>query len=220
MPKFIGEVGVKRLWNKISEQFVQKEVGKGLSTNDYTNTDKAEVAKVKDKVDINNVLTKDNTTEYTPSADYNPATKKYVDDNMGASSSVSDVYVLRVSAKDPLSSFTICTLNDKLSCDDLSVYTVTVLPDNAASSGYSGTAVVIDESNTNQIVLSNITSGNYITIMLGSITSSSNSHIMKYNIGRNSSDPTKYTLGVTKDTAGTSMGMTLIFSKSDHTFSV
>lgn len=33
MPKFIGEVGVKRLWNKISEQFVQKEVGKGLSEN-------------------------------------------------------------------------------------------------------------------------------------------------------------------------------------------
>lgn len=59
---------------------VDKVTGKGLSTNDYTDTEKAEVAKVKDKADINNVLTKDNTTEYTPSTDYNPATKKYVDE--------------------------------------------------------------------------------------------------------------------------------------------
>lgn len=28
MPKFIGEVGVKRLWNKISEQFVQRKLEK------------------------------------------------------------------------------------------------------------------------------------------------------------------------------------------------
>lgn len=33
------------------EEKVNKEQGKGLSTNDYTNTDKAEVAKVKDKLD-------------------------------------------------------------------------------------------------------------------------------------------------------------------------
>lgn len=31
-------------------------------------------------MDPNNYLAKDNTTEYTPTADYNPATKKYVDD--------------------------------------------------------------------------------------------------------------------------------------------
>ena len=31
-------------------------------------------------IDANNYLAKDNTTEYTPTADYNPATKKYVDD--------------------------------------------------------------------------------------------------------------------------------------------
>ena len=59
---------------------VDKIEGKGLSTNDFTDAYKAEVAKVKDKANIYNVLTKDNTTEYTPSTDYNPATKKYVDD--------------------------------------------------------------------------------------------------------------------------------------------
>lgn len=32
-------------------------------------------------VDLSNYLAKDNTTEYTPTDDYNPATKKYVDDN-------------------------------------------------------------------------------------------------------------------------------------------
>ena len=33
-------------------------------------------------IDANNYLAKDNTTEYTPTADYNPATKKYVDDKI------------------------------------------------------------------------------------------------------------------------------------------
>ena len=31
--------------------------------------------------DLSNYLAKDNTTEFTPTNDYNPATKKYVDDN-------------------------------------------------------------------------------------------------------------------------------------------
>ena len=57
--------------------------GKGLSANDYTNTDKAEVAKVTDKANTADVLIKTNTTEYTPTADYHPATKQYVDDNAG-----------------------------------------------------------------------------------------------------------------------------------------
>lgn len=41
-------------------------------------TFKGNVAKL---MDFNNYLAKDNTTEYTPTSDYNPATKKYVDDN-------------------------------------------------------------------------------------------------------------------------------------------
>lgn len=35
-----------------------------------------------EKADKDTVLLKDNTTEYTPTADYNPSTKKYVDDNI------------------------------------------------------------------------------------------------------------------------------------------
>lgn len=60
--------------------------GKGLSTCDYTVEDKAEVAKVKNKANSSDVLTKTNTIEFTPTADYQPATKKYVDSK---SSSVS-----------------------------------------------------------------------------------------------------------------------------------
>ena len=59
---------------------VDKIEGKGLSTNDYTNEDKAEVAKVKDKANTVDVLLKANAEEFIPTGDYNPATKKYVDD--------------------------------------------------------------------------------------------------------------------------------------------
>ena len=59
---------------------VDKVSGKGLSTNDYTDAEKAEVAKVKDKANVDDVLTKTNATEFTPTSDYHPATKKYVDD--------------------------------------------------------------------------------------------------------------------------------------------
>lgn len=37
------------------------------------------------EVDLSNYLSKTNTTSYTPTANYNPATKKYVDDNIVAS---------------------------------------------------------------------------------------------------------------------------------------
>ena len=42
------------------------------------------------KADKTNVLEKDNTTSFTPSADYHPATKKFVDDSVSASGVTSD----------------------------------------------------------------------------------------------------------------------------------
>ena len=42
----------------------------------------------KELASINNVLTKDNTTEYTPTSDYNPAPKAYVDNSISNSRSV------------------------------------------------------------------------------------------------------------------------------------
>lgn len=42
---------------------------------------------VSGKADTANVLTKDNTTEFIPTANYHPATKKYIDDQLGAAGS-------------------------------------------------------------------------------------------------------------------------------------
>lgn len=41
---------------------------------------------------LNNYLAKDNTSSFTPSANYNPATKKYVDDNTSNKASNTDLY--------------------------------------------------------------------------------------------------------------------------------
>jgi hypothetical protein len=38
-----------------------------------------------DKTDLNSYLSKSNTTSFTPTGDYNPATKKYVDDSIKTS---------------------------------------------------------------------------------------------------------------------------------------
>lgn len=38
------------------------------------------------EIDLTNYLAKNNTSEFTPTGDYNPATKKYVDDSMSSSS--------------------------------------------------------------------------------------------------------------------------------------
>lgn len=58
---------------------VDKVEGKSLSTNDYTNADKAAIASIADKVSASDVLTKTNTIAYNPTAPYHPATKDYVD---------------------------------------------------------------------------------------------------------------------------------------------
>ena len=65
-------------------QKVDKETGKGLSHNDYTDKEKAKLAAIpSDAVGEAQVLTRTNTTLYTPTADYHPATKAYVDAHAG-----------------------------------------------------------------------------------------------------------------------------------------
>ena len=67
---------------------VDKVTGKGLSKNDFTDDYKAKLDNLNTnisetlagKADKTEVLTKTNTTVFTPTADYQPATKKYVDD--------------------------------------------------------------------------------------------------------------------------------------------
>ena len=45
--KFIDQNGFLYIWQKISNIFVKKESGKGLSTNDYTTEDKNKLAELK-----------------------------------------------------------------------------------------------------------------------------------------------------------------------------
>lgn len=85
----------------IKDTKVDKIEGKGLSTNDYTNEDKAEVAKIRDKANTVDVLLKANTEEFIPTGNYNPATKKYVDDAIGDAIFDAQAADMRKSVYDP-----------------------------------------------------------------------------------------------------------------------
>lgn len=83
----IGELQTKV--SDIDDNKVDKVTGKGLSKNDFTDDYKAKLDNLDTnisetlagKADKTEVLTKTNTAAFTPTADYQPATKKYVDDN-------------------------------------------------------------------------------------------------------------------------------------------
>src|SRR6056297_2274659 len=78
---------------------------------------------INDKADKTNVLEKDNTTEFTPTGDYNPATKKYVDDNAG--SDLSESVIVNVSTEDSASvDSQIITLTDLSVSSDSDTYTL------------------------------------------------------------------------------------------------
>jgi len=81
------------------------------------------IGNVADKADKTNVLEKDNTTEFTPTGDYNPATKKYVDDN--ASGDLSESVIVNVSTEDSASvDGQIITLTDLSVSGDSDTYTL------------------------------------------------------------------------------------------------
>ena len=44
MANYLDKNGIVYLWGKIKAKFVTKESGKGLSTNDYTTTEKNKLA--------------------------------------------------------------------------------------------------------------------------------------------------------------------------------
>lgn len=46
-----------------------------------------------DKANVTDVLTKTNSTIYTPTANYHPATKKYVDDNIGGGGGSTSIFL-------------------------------------------------------------------------------------------------------------------------------
>lgn len=50
---YLNKDGVAYLWEKIKGKFVQKETGKGLSTNDYTTEEKTKLAGIEAKAQVN-----------------------------------------------------------------------------------------------------------------------------------------------------------------------
>ncbi len=76
----IDHVDEKDSTNKTAiENKVDKEDGKGLSANSYTDEDKALVKTVSSKADKTNVIEKNSTSAFTPTEDTHPANKGYVD---------------------------------------------------------------------------------------------------------------------------------------------
>ena len=59
----------------------------------------------------NLVLMKDNTTAFTPTADYHPATKKYVDEHAGGGGGISQVFYVGTTAPDNTNLLWIDTAN-------------------------------------------------------------------------------------------------------------
>lgn len=51
--KYLDENGLLYFWQKIGNAFVSKETGKGLSTNDYTTTDKNKLAGIESGAEVN-----------------------------------------------------------------------------------------------------------------------------------------------------------------------
>lgn len=64
---------------------------------------------IADTADPSNYLAKNNTTEFTPDADYEPATKKYVDDNAGGSAITDTV---TIASGETLSAGDLVNIND------------------------------------------------------------------------------------------------------------
>ena len=53
MAKFLDSIGVTHFWAKIKNRFVEKEDGKGLSTNDYTTAEKDKLAGIAAGAEVN-----------------------------------------------------------------------------------------------------------------------------------------------------------------------
>lgn len=75
--KLIEYIWVNNAWDPVG--MIEFDINNYYTKSEVTQLIAASLNEAKTYAD-NNFLKKDNTTEYTPTGDYNPATKKYVDD--------------------------------------------------------------------------------------------------------------------------------------------
>lgn len=67
MSIFVGETGIKHLWSKITEKFVQKETGKGLSDNNFSNEYKTEIDNIIGNINVTSLPIKNGNYMFTTS---------------------------------------------------------------------------------------------------------------------------------------------------------
>lgn len=131
------------------------EIVNNLTTSDSTKALSANQGKILNdtKANVTAVLTKTNTTAFTPTANYHPATKKYVDDIVGTKSNANDVYtktevdeLLNNKAKKPVvTTITIPTTGWTTSTDTngITYYTKNITNSTLTSTGYPIADVVL-----------------------------------------------------------------------------
>lgn len=91
------------------------------------------------KANITDVLVKTNVTVYTPSADYHPATKKYVDDNAGGQKTLLPVEVIPLVASVyyPLGSLNATAMGALVGVANLCQLQPVIWPENGAATDFS-----------------------------------------------------------------------------------
>ena len=67
--KYLDDNGLLYFWQKITNKFVAKEVGKGLSSNDFTTAEKTKLSGIETGAEVNTIETvKVNGSALTPDA--------------------------------------------------------------------------------------------------------------------------------------------------------
>lgn len=80
--KFLDDQGLLYFWQKIINKFVQKETGKGLSTNDYTTDEKAKLGGIAEGA--NKTIITDNLTSTSTTDALSAAQGKVLDEKISA----------------------------------------------------------------------------------------------------------------------------------------
>lgn len=104
---YLGKTSFKNDFNTYSYDLIFQLGDGSWDTNGNSTTSTLYVGRNNDRlVRTRDVLTRDNTSSYTPTGDYNPATKKYVDDAVagaggGSSMDMVPIYSFKVTVSNP-----------------------------------------------------------------------------------------------------------------------
>lgn len=126
---------------------------------------------------IEKAFLKDNTTEFTPASDYNPATKKYVDDSIPSEATTSAAGLMSSTDKvktNRVRSYTTATTVASLNVNYETIYvTLTAnasLSASAAGTAYNGYSITAYVYTASAVTITIPTTGNYVSMCGSSFT--------------------------------------------------